>query len=321
MRFGDCVLVLLGFAAPLGLLSCGTESVNSSTTADVANGAAADAALDESVVSGQDRVVDFMMDHDETVRYLANDFEQLPEQQIAISEDSTLYAQYARPTDRYGHGILGDAIEAGQLVVVKGGISYVHTLDEQYVFEDLRPRLYDVDGDGQLELITIRTHVARGAGVMIYKIQGDSLSEFAWVEEIGTPSRWLNIAAIYDLDGDDSIELAWIQTPHIGGILRIARISRGELRVIAEASQYSNHAIGQRNLCLSVVSHAGAAVGDAATLYVPTQDRQQIVGFQFTGNSIQRTETIDQRVDFSQPLASQYGFTGLAQGGDNCTRP
>jgi hypothetical protein len=320
MRLGDCVLVLLGFAAPLGLLSCGAESINSATTADVADGGpVADAASDEPAVSGQDRVVDSMMDHDETVRYLASDFDQLPEKQIAISADSTLYAQYARPTDRYGHGILGDAIEAGQLVVVQGGISYVHTLDEQYVFEDLRPRLYDVDGDGQLELITIRTHVARGAGVMIYKIQGDSLTEFAWVEEIGTPSRWLNVAAIYDLDGDDTIELAWIQTPHIGGILRIARISAGELSVMAETSQYSNHAIGQRNLCLSVVSLT--AVGDAATLYVPTQDRQQIAGFQFTGSSIQRTETIDQRVDFSQPLASQYGFTGLVQGGDNCSRP
>ena len=291
----------------MSLLSCTDTGVNSARTTDTVDGTGSPAAAD----------VESKMDHDTTIEFLADSFAQLPERQIGVSEDSTVYAQYTQPTDRYSHGILGDAVEAGQLVVLKDGITHTHTLGEQYVFEDLRDRLVDVDGDGQVELVTIRTHVAKGAGIMVYKIEADSLREFAWVEEIGTPFRWLNIAAIYDLDGDGSIELAWIQTPHIGGILRVASISEGELAIIAEASRYSNHAIGESNLCLAVVAQAG----NTATLYVPTQERSQIAGFQFTGDSFVSTETIEQQVDFSRSLGSQYEFTHAVQEGNNCDRP
>ena len=152
---------------------------------------------------------DSMLDHDAVVGFLAASFEQLPEAQNSISENGSVYAQYAQPTDRYGHGILGDRIEAGELVVLRDGVTYTHTLDERFVYEDIRPRLSDVDGDGEAEVVTIRTEISQGAGIMIYKVEAGNLSEYAWVEEIGTPSRWLNIAAIYDLDNDGNVELAW----------------------------------------------------------------------------------------------------------------
>ncbi len=107
-------------------------------------------------------------------------------------------------------------MEAEQLVVIRKGAIYIHNVADAYVFEDTNPRLFDVDNDGQMEIVTIRTHGTKGAGIMIYKIENDALTEFAWVEEIGAQFRWLNIAAIYDLDGDGTVELAWIQTPHIG---------------------------------------------------------------------------------------------------------
>lgn len=254
------------------------------------------------------------MDPATALNYLADSFEPLPEGQVSINADSTLFAQYASPTDRYGHGILGDAIEAGQLVVLKDATTYTHTLSEQHVFEDLRPRLTDVDGDGELELVTIRSSLRQGAGIVIYKIQDGALTNYAWVPEIGTSSRWLNIAAIHDLDGDGATELAWVQTPHIGGILRIARITPGEMTVLDEATLFSNHAIGQRNLCLSVVTRSEGA----ATLYVPAFDRAHIVGLQFRDNSLHTVETIDQQIDFSQSLASQHAFAGIFQGDDDC---
>ena len=91
----------------------------------------------------------------------------------------------------------------------------------------------------------------------------------------------------------------------------------GRLAALAESSHYSNHAIGERNLCLSVVTQTG----NVTTLYVPTQDRRQIAGFQFIGGSIQNTETITQAVDFSYSLGSQHDFTNVVQGGDDCARP
>ena len=222
------------------------------------------------------------MDHNAAIKFLNDNFDQLPERQISVNNANTVYAQYAQPTTRYNHSILGDSIEAEQLVVLMDGSTYTHTLGNQYVFEDIKPRLFDVDNDGQMEIVTIRTHVTKGAGIMIYKIMNNVLTEFAWVEEIGIPYRWLNIVAIYDLDGDDTVELAWIQTPHIGGILKVTRIQAGRLTVFAESSSFSNHSIGERNLCLSVVTQTE----NTTILYVPTQDRRQIAGFQFAGGSI-----------------------------------
>jgi len=262
-------------------------------------------------------ILDPLMGRDAIIMYLADNFNQLPEKQISISEDGTVFAQYAQPTTRYTHGILGDAIEAEKLVVIRKGTVYTQNVADTYVFEDTKPRLFDVDNDGQMEIITIRTHGMKGAGIMIYKIENDALTEFAWVEEIGVQFRWLNIAAIYDLDGDGTVELAWIQTPHIGGILKIARIQPGKLVVLAETSHYSNHSIGERNLCLSVVTQ----LDNATTLYVPTQNRRQIAGFQFTDGSIQNTETITQEVNFSYSLASQHNFSNIVQSGNSCAGP
>lgn len=245
---------------------------------------------------------------------LATNYDQLPEQEIAISSDYSTYAQYAMPTEKYSHGILGDKIEAEQLVVVVDGVYYEHTLAGDYVFEDIRPRLYDVDGDSQLEFITIRTNVSQGAGIAIYKIIDEQLVEYAHVSEIGASNRWLNIVAVNDLDNDGIIELVWIETPHIGGILKIAKIKAGQLQVITERAQYSNHAIGERNLCLSVLAEPLIK----KVFYVPTQSRDKIVGFSFENNDFLVIEEINQVVDFSETLDSQYSFSNVIEEEDNC---
>jgi hypothetical protein len=83
-------------------------------------------------------------------------YDQLPEQAIAKSVNGRFYAQYAMPTSKYSHGVLGDQIEAEKLVVVRDSTFYELVLAENFVFEDIRPRLYDVDGDGDMEIITNR---------------------------------------------------------------------------------------------------------------------------------------------------------------------
>ena len=150
------LLALLGLLTPFALLSCTGASVNGAESTDTKD-------------------VDSLTNHDAVITFLADNFDQLPEKQIGVSEDSTVYAQYAQPTTRYTHGILGDIIEAGQLVVLRDGTIYTHTIGDQYVFEDIKPRLFDVDGDGQMEMVTIRTHVTKGAGIMIYKIVNNTL--------------------------------------------------------------------------------------------------------------------------------------------------
>lgn len=245
---------------------------------------------------------------------LATNYEQLPEEEVAISSDKSTYAQYAMPTEKYTHGILGDAIEAEQLVVVIDSVFYEHNLDDEYVYEDIRPRLYDVDGDGNFEIITIRTNVSMGAGIAIYKVEDEQLVEYAYLPEIGRSSRWLNIVTINDLDNDGVVEIVWIQTPHIGGILKVADIKAGKLDVLTERAQYSNHAIGERNLCLSVLTEQQGE----KVFYVPNQSRDKINGFTFSNNELVDFEEIHQEVDFSHTLASQYSFSNIIEEEDNC---
>ena len=245
---------------------------------------------------------------------LANNYQQLPEEQISISQDETLYTQYAGPTERYRHGILGDIIEASELVAVKNGNFYLHTLKEEYVFEDIRPRLYDVTGDGALELVCIRTHANLGAGIAIYTVSDAGIEEYAHVAEIGTPNRWLNIVAVDDLDNDGTIEIAWIETPHIGGILKVAPITKGALKATAEIRGYSNHAIGETNLCLSVLTNED----NQKIIYVPNQNRNKIVGFQYENETLRLVDEIEKEVSFQVTLKTQHNFSNIVEGEDNC---
>ena len=140
------------------------------------------------------------------------------------------------------------------------------------------------------------------------------LTEYATIPTIGNRNRWLNIVAINDLDNDGFVEIAWIQTPHIGGILKVARIEAGEMEVIDEISQYSNHGIGERNMCLSVLT------GDTnlKIFYVPNQNRNRIVGFIFSNNALIEVEEIVQPINFAETLMSQYAFSSINEEENNC---
>lgn len=251
------------------------------------------------------------------VSQLLSNYSTLPEKAISVNLDSTIFAQYSMPTTKYTHGILGDKIEAEQLVVAVDSMIYSYILPDEFVFEDIRPRLYDVDGDNQLEFITIRSHRSKGAGIAIYKVQNDKLVEYASVAEIGRSNRWLNIVAINDLDNDGTVEIAWIQTPHIGGILKVAKIKAGSLEVLSSTSQYSNHAIGERNLCLSTMVIASGQ----KLVYVPTQDRTKIVGFALEDNQWKQKDEIELTVVFSEPLFTQFKFNNLIEDKINCINP
>lgn len=245
---------------------------------------------------------------------LALNYDQLPEQAIAKSVDGRFYAQYAMPTSKYSHGVLGDQIEAEKLVVVRDSTFYELVLAENFVFEDIRPRLYDVDGDGDMEIITIRTDLTNGAGIAIYKIQDGEIREYSSIREIGKSNRWLNIVAIDDLDNDGIVEIVWIETPHIGGVLKIARISNGVLDVISEEAGYSNHGLGDRNLCLSVLTDQMTS----KVFYVPIQNRLKIVGFEFKDDELMKVEEINLEVDFSESLLSQHDFNNIVADPVNC---
>ena len=231
----------------------------------------------------------------------------LPENLVARDDEKGITAQYVDTTLRYSHGILGDNIEAGGLLVTKKGVPYYYKLSDAYVFEDLQPRLKDVDNDGELEFICIQSSLTEGASVAIFKIIKGELQLFAKSAFIGTPYRWLNIVAMEDLDNDGKVEIAWIQTPHIGGILKIARPENGLLKPIVEKSGVTNHRIGSRNLCLSALT----VVNGVKKVYAPSQNFDALIGFTFQNSTLSFTDTITKSLNSDLPLVQQYNFIGL----------
>lgn len=173
----------------------------------------------------------------------------------AASGEGIQRAWYSEPADRYPHGALGDGIEGGALMAEDlYGRDYIVRLGPTEVFEDLTPRVVDIDGDGSNEVIAIRSSVRSGAAVVVYGLSGSRLIERAATEPIGRPNRWLNIAGIADFTGNGQLDIAIVKTPHIGGRLEILAWSRNELKVVDSADGFSNHVFGSQDQGLSAVA-------------------------------------------------------------------
>lgn len=173
---------------------------------------------------------------------------------VAASGDGIQRAWYADPTERYTHGALGDIVEGGALVAEDVyGQRFTASLGPTEVFEDLTPRIVDIDGDGDNEIITIRTSLNSGAQIAVYGMSGTRLIERTATTPIGRANRWLNIAGIADFTGDGQLNIAVVKTPHIGGILEILRWGRNELKRVDSAEGFSNHVLGSTDQGLSAI--------------------------------------------------------------------
>ncbi|WP_299871773.1 VCBS repeat-containing protein [uncultured Cocleimonas sp.] len=157
-------------------------------------------------------------------------------------------AWYDDATTRYAHGVLGDEIEAGALYAktMEGKIVSV-SLEASQVFEDIHPRLTDLDGDGRNEIITIRSHNQKGAQIAVYGITKESpntLSLVASTPYIGSSHRWLAPVGIADFDNDGTMDIAYIDRPHLAKILRVWSYRDGGLQQVAQKQGLTNHSIG-----------------------------------------------------------------------------
>ena len=202
----------------------------------------------------------------------------LPDGRIARASNGDIrQAWYGRPTTRYGHAVLGDGIEGGSLVARDAaGRTHEFVLPETHVFEDITPRIADLDGDGSNEIVAIRSSLRRGGAVAVYGLRDGELRLLDASAEIGRSRRWLNVAGIANYLGSGRPVVAWIETPHIGGVLKMATFENGKLRRFGKnRSGFSNHFIGSREQELSAT---GDFTGDGRLdLALPSADRKSLV--------------------------------------------
>ncbi|CAA9312783.1 MAG: hypothetical protein AVDCRST_MAG90-570 [uncultured Microvirga sp.] len=205
-----------------------------------------------------------------------------------------LTAYLSDSTEDYRHGVLGDAVEAKAVSIVERQPVAIGPdpkpvptrtakvpAGDTAVFEDLEPRLADLDGDGAPEIVVVKSSSERGSSLAVIGRREGAWAIVAETPPIGQPNRWLNPAAIADFDGDGKTDIALVRTPHLDGVLQLWTFDRGRLALRHEAAGYSNHALG------STALDNAAAVdldGDGRPeLVIPTLDRTALAVLSLKG--------------------------------------
>lgn len=191
--------------------------------------------------------------------------------------ETIISAEYTAPTDRYAHGILGDAIEWGALEITTDKGTRRFVLSEDRVFEDVAPRLADIDGDGSPEVIVVETLASAGAQLAIY----DETGKISATPHIGQTNRWLAPIGVADLDGDGAIEIAYIDRPHLAKILRVWRYTDGALVPVADLPGLTNHRIGERD-----IGGGLRDCGDGPEMITASADWTQVMATRLVGGQL-----------------------------------
>ncbi len=199
----------------------------------------------------------------------------LPDGRVTTGTRDVARAWLGDPTDRYGHGVLGDRIEASSLVIeARDGKRHIVRLKNDAVFEDLEPRLADLDGDGHDEIVVVKSYLKQGSALAVIALRQGRYDIVAETTPLASPNRWLNPAGIGDFTGGGKIGIALVRQPHVIGELELWIWSDNRLRRIATLPGLTNHIIGSRALHMAAVADFdGNGVIDIA---LPSLDRGRL---------------------------------------------
>lgn len=206
----------------------------------------------------------------------------------ASAADTVISARFTDPTSRYAHGVLGDDIEYGglEMTVEDTSSTKIRQLDLVYrrtvqavrllldrVFEDITPRIVDIDQDGSNEVVVVESSVHDGAQLAIYNARGEKI---AATPHIGTRFRWLAPIGAADLDGDGFVEVAYIDRPHLAKTLRIWRFKEGDLTEVTALPGLTNHRIGE-----NFITGGVRECGTSPELIVVSANWQRIISVSY----------------------------------------
>jgi hypothetical protein len=195
----------------------------------------------------------------------------LPDGRVATGDGAIARAWLADPTDRYRHGVLGDATEAGSVVVERSdGRIGTMASGASAVFEDLLPRIATLNGVERI--VVVKSYLRRGSALVI--IDAEAMKIMAETPPIGHAHAWLNPAGIADFDGSGTTDIVVVRQPHVAGLLQLWSWQDQRLKKVAEVSDVSNHFIGSRALGMSWTADFD---GDGhPDLAVPSLDRRSL---------------------------------------------
>jgi hypothetical protein len=242
----------------------------------------------------------------------------LPDGRIAEGRRDIARAWLADPTGRYDHGVLGDAIEAGTVVIERRDRRReTVTLSPDAVFEDLQPRIANLGGDGGDKIVVVKSYLKRGSALAVIGERDGRFAVIAETPPIGAPHRWLNPAGIADFDGDGATDIALVRMPHALGRLELWSWRNGNLEKAAEVADVANHFIGSRALRMSAVADFD---GDGhPDLAVPSFNRRElrIIGFAPKARDIARIALPARAATDFAPMKDKDGQPAVLLGLEN----
>lgn len=195
--------------------------------------------------------------------------------------DGVTAARYLSPTGIYGHNVVPGGEYATLEVTTGSGVTTV-TYDRA-VFEDTAPRIVDLDGDGNAEVVTVVSDFAVGARVQVFGVVDGVVAPVVANDPIGRRFRWLAIAGVTDVDGDGAIEIVYVDRPHLAKTLRVFEVGRdGDAWTIREEGAFAgvtNHRIGEPDIAGGIRTCAGAP-----EVLVASADWQRLLAVRFDGD-------------------------------------
>jgi hypothetical protein len=231
----------------------------------------------------------------------------LPDTRATEISGAALVALTA-PTDRYDHGVLGDAIEAAAVEVLDGSGRLTRIeVGRDEVIEGISAMVVQMrpDDSGQALVVTI-SDAADGARLRAYSLDGEIVAESA---PIGQGYRWLHQIGAGRLAVDGELEIIAVRTPHIGGIVEAYRRDDDRLELVASVPGYSSHQLGSPNLDMALLADTD---GDGRLdVLVPTQSMTELASLARTEKGF---EEID-RLTLDGRLTTNVAATPTADGG------
>jgi hypothetical protein len=176
----------------------------------------------------------------------------LPDARL-VSDEQGRVLLLAGPTSEYDHGVLGDAVEATQvmLVNVEGGLKTVLTTEAGTYIEGIMPLWADLNGDGMREVILTLASYRQGAWLAAYNEDGTLVGSST---AIGQGYRWRHKIAVSPFGPNSEVELVDVRTPHLGRVIEFFQLKGDELMLTASYQGYTSHAIGSRNLDMAMAA-------------------------------------------------------------------
>jgi len=230
-----------------------------------------------------------------------NDPALLADSIVAVGQGDIQRAWLSDATTRYQHGVFGIPVEAASITAqLKNGQRVKFTLPENSVFEDRMIRIVDVDGDGKQEIISMRTYLDKGAALVVIGLKNNTLEIIAEAPAIGLPQRWLNPVGIADFDGDGKLEIAVVNTPHIGGTLKLYQINGNQLVEKYALYGFSNHANKSLPQQLSAIMDID---GDGLSeILLPNADRSSLKIVSVKNNTLKTVASIPTKNEITGPF-------------------